>query len=105
MPVGLLGLHTNTSLVLGVTAAAMASRSCVWSLSGTTTGTAPRMSITSRYDVKDGAASTTSSPRSSVACASRYSSSQVPQPTVTCSGLRSSRSATATRRSVENPSG
>ena len=48
MPVGLFGLQTNISLVFGVTAAAMASRSCVKSVSGTVTGTAPRMSITSR---------------------------------------------------------
>ena len=61
--------------------------------------------MTSRYEVNDGAASTTSSPRSSVEWASRYSSSQVPQPMVICSGLRSYTAASASRRSVEKPSG
>lgn len=98
VPVGLLGLHTNTRRVRGVIAARIASRSCPWpASSGTATGVAPAIRTSEGYASKDRHAKTTSSPSPATAWMSWAAISTDPAPTVTWAGSTAYRAASASR--------
>ena len=84
--VGLLGLHTKISRVRSVIAATIASRSKVWSRSGTCTGTAPATRTCSGYTSKLRQPNTTSSPTVQVIWISCWHRLTDPQPTAIRSG-------------------
>ena len=88
MEVGLLGLQTKISRVRSVTAASIASRSNVWSVSGTWTGVAPATRTCSGYISKLRQPKSTSSPTEAVIWMSCWHRLTEPQPTAMCSGAK-----------------
>ena len=96
--VGLFGFAMNTSLVSGVMARAMPSRSSRWSFSMTTTRIPPEAWTLIGYTTNEGCGTTASSPGRTNAWTSSSISSFEPLPSMMCSGVTPCFFASAWRR-------